>query len=75
MLLQSLRALRKAPGEAGRIWKNLEALVSATGVTARFAYSFQTKLHFVDVQGPLSFAHLFIIPYTLRPIRPAPTCT
>ena len=39
----------KAPGGAGSIWKYLEALVRATGVSGRFAYDFQTKLHFADV--------------------------
>jgi len=48
MLLQSLRALCKAPGGAGSIWKYLEALVRATGVSGRFAYGFRTELHFAD---------------------------
>jgi hypothetical protein len=48
MLLQSLRALCKAPGGAGSIWKYLEALVRATAVSGRFAYGFQTDLHFAD---------------------------
>jgi len=51
MLLQSLRALCKAPGGAGSIWKYLEAQVRATGVSGRFAYGFWTKLHFADVLG------------------------
>jgi hypothetical protein len=50
MLLQSLRAFCKAPGGAGSIWKYLEALVRATGVSGRFAYGFRTDLHFVDVE-------------------------
>jgi hypothetical protein len=53
MLLQSFRALCKAPGGGGSIWKYLEAVVSATGVSGRFAYGFRTKLHFADVAyGP-----------------------
>ena len=51
MLLQSLRALCKAPGGAGSIWKYLEALARATGVSGRFAYGFRTELHFADVLG------------------------
>jgi len=50
MLLQSLRALCKAPGGAGSIWKYLEALARATGVSGRFAYGFRTELHFADVR-------------------------
>jgi len=49
LLLQSLRAHCKAPGGAGSIWKNLEALVRATGVSGRFVWGFQTDLHFADV--------------------------
>jgi hypothetical protein len=49
MLLQSLRALCKAPGGPGNIWKCLEALVRATGVSGRFACGFQTDSHFADV--------------------------
>ena len=49
MLLQSPRAHCTAPGGAGRIWKYLEALVRATGVSGRFAYGFRTELHFADV--------------------------
>jgi hypothetical protein len=48
MLLQSLRALCKAPGGAGRIWKYFEVLARATEVTGRFAYRFRTELHFAD---------------------------
>jgi hypothetical protein len=48
MLLQSLRALCNAPGGAGSIWKYFEALVRAAGVSGRFAYGFQTDLHFAD---------------------------
>jgi len=48
MLLQSLKALYKAPGEPGSIWKYLEVLLMATGVSWRFACSFRTDLHFAD---------------------------
>ena len=48
MLLQSLRALCKAPGGAGSIWEYLDAVVRATRVSGRFAYSFRTGLHFAD---------------------------
>jgi hypothetical protein len=54
MLLHSLRALWKAPGGAGSIWKYLEALARATGVFERFAYGFRTELCFAD--GGLSSA-------------------
>jgi len=50
MLLHSLRAFCKAPGGAGSIWKYLEALARATGVSERFAYGFWTELHFADVK-------------------------
>ena len=50
MLLQSLRALCKALGGAGRILKYLEALARATGVPGRFAYGFRTDIQFADVQ-------------------------
>jgi len=46
MLLQSPRALCKAAGGAGSIWKYLEALVRATGVSGRFSYGIWTELHF-----------------------------
>jgi len=49
MLLQSLRALCKAPGGAGSMWKYLEALVKATEVSGRFAYGFRTEFPFADV--------------------------
>jgi len=49
MLWHILRAFCKAPGGAGRIWKYLEALARATGVSERFVYSFRTELHFADV--------------------------
>jgi hypothetical protein len=48
MLLRSLRALCKASGGAGSIWKYLEALVMATGVSGRFVCGFQTDLYFAD---------------------------
>jgi len=50
ILLQSPRALCNAPGGAERMWKYLEALVRATGVSGRFAYGFWTELHFADVK-------------------------
>jgi len=49
MLLESLRALCKAPGGSARVWKYLEALVRATGVSGRCANGLQTDLHLVDV--------------------------
>jgi hypothetical protein len=49
MLWKSLRAVCKAPGGAGSIWKYIEALVRATGVSVRFGYGFRTELHFADV--------------------------
>ena len=55
MLLQSLRAYCKAPGEPGSIWKDLEALVRATGESRRFACGFQTDLHFADGDMLLTF--------------------
>jgi len=48
MLLQSLRALCKAPGGAGSIRKHLEALVMATRVSGSSAHGFQTELHVGD---------------------------
>jgi len=54
MLLQSLRALCKAQGGAGNIWKYFEGLARATGVSGRLAYGFRTKLHFPDV--PVAYA-------------------
>jgi hypothetical protein len=38
MLLHSLKAFWKAPGGAGSIWKHIEALASATGVSECVAY-------------------------------------
>jgi len=52
MLLQNLRALSKAPGGAGSIWKCFEALARATGVSGRFAYGFRTEFYFADVSPP-----------------------
>jgi len=49
MLLQSLKALCKAPGGAGSIWEYLEEVVGATRVSGRVAYGFRTELHFADV--------------------------
>jgi hypothetical protein len=49
MFLQSLSAHSKAPGGAGSIWRYLEALVGATGVSGRLAYGFRTELHFAHV--------------------------
>jgi hypothetical protein len=51
MVMQSLRALSKAPGGPRNIWNNLEALVRATGVSGRCARSFRITLHFADVAG------------------------
>jgi len=48
MLLQSLRALCKAPGGPGTIWTYLEVLVGVTGVSGRFPRGFQTDLHSAD---------------------------
>jgi len=48
MLLHSLRELCKAPGGAGSIWKYLEALARATGLSGRFAYGFRIELRFAD---------------------------
>jgi len=49
MLLQSLRALCNAPGEPASIWKHIEAVVEATGVTGRGMCGFRTDLHFAHV--------------------------
>ena len=49
MLLQSLKALCKAPGGAGSIWEYLEVVVRASRVSGRVAYGFRTELHFADV--------------------------
>jgi len=48
MLLQSPRAHCKAPMGDGSMWKYLEALVRATGVSGRFTCGFRTELHFAD---------------------------
>jgi len=49
LLLQSLRARCNPPRGAGSIWKYLEAVVRATGVSGRCAYVLWTELHFADV--------------------------
>ena len=51
MLMQSLRALCKAPEGCGSIWKFLQAPVRATGVSVTFVCSFQTDLHFANNLG------------------------
>jgi len=56
MLLHSLRAPCRAPAGAGSIWKYLEALARATGVSGRFVYGFRTDLHFADGRFPSSVA-------------------
>jgi hypothetical protein len=48
MRLHILNAHCKAPGVVRRIWKYLEALTRATGVSGRFAYSIRTESHFAD---------------------------
>jgi len=48
MLLQIPGAHCKAPGRPGSIWKYVEALVRAAGVSGRFACGFRTELHFAD---------------------------
>jgi hypothetical protein len=50
MLLHCLRAHSKAPGGVVSIWRYLETLTRATGVSGRFAYSFRTELHFADLE-------------------------
>jgi hypothetical protein len=52
MLLQSLRALCKAPGRPARFSSYFDELVRATGVSRRFAYGFRSKLHFADEGWP-----------------------
>ena len=64
MLLHSLRAFCKAPGGAGSIWKYLEALAKATGVSQRFAYGFRTELHFADADSIRE--HLAVLSQYLR---------
>jgi hypothetical protein len=49
MLLQSLGALWYPLRGPGSIWKYLDALVRAAGVSGRFACGFQTDLNFADV--------------------------
>jgi hypothetical protein len=48
MLLRSLDALSKAPEGAWSIWKDLEELARATGVSGRIVYSLRCELHFAD---------------------------
>jgi len=48
ILLHSLRVFCKAPGGAGSVWKYLEALARATGVSERLAYGFRTEIHLAD---------------------------
>jgi len=61
MRLQSLRALRLAPGGPGSFWNHLGEPVGSPGVSGRFVCGFQTDLHFADValhrsqQGYFSF--------------------
>jgi len=66
MLLQSLRALCKAPGGAGSIWKHLEALAWATGVSGRFANGFRTELHFADIFTHTWMAYLLFHNFYFR---------
>jgi len=49
MLLQSLRVLCKTQRGPGGIWKFLEALLKATGVSERLTYTFWTDVHFAHV--------------------------
>jgi len=62
MLLQSLSAHCKAPGEPGSIWKYLEVLVRATGVSVKFAWGIWTDLHFADGLIPSAIS-LAVIPW------------
>jgi len=56
MLLQSLKALCKAPGGACSIRKYLEVLARATRVSGRFVYGFWTELHFAVDSGSVGQA-------------------
>jgi len=47
-LAESESTLQSSRG-GGIVWKYLEALVRATGVSGTFAYGFRTELHFADV--------------------------
>jgi len=49
ILLQRLSAHWKAPGGAMSISKYLDVLVRATEGSGRFAYGFQSNLHFADL--------------------------
>jgi len=71
MLWQSLSTLCKAPGGAGSIWKYLEAVVRATRVSGRFAYSFRTELHFPDV---VPRSNLLCPQSSTFCVDPAPAC-
>jgi len=62
MPLQSLRALCKAPGGRGSIWKYLVALLRAASVPGRFVCSFRTELQYaneVATRGDISLGHQF----------------
>ena len=50
MILHSFIAFCKGPGRAGSIWKYLEALLRATGVSERFAYNFRTEFLFAGLK-------------------------
>jgi len=58
MLFHSLKALCKAPGGAGSIWKYLDALARAARVSGRMAYGFLTELHFADDALGSSYASM-----------------
>jgi len=58
-LAQSESILKGSSG-GWNIWKYLEALARATGVSERFAYGFRTKLHSADV--PLADHEVLIPP-------------
>jgi len=57
MLLQSLRALCEAPWGPGSIWKYLQALMRAAGVSGRFTCGFQPDLPFAD-DNPACYRNL-----------------
>jgi len=48
LLMQSLRVLHKAPGRPGRICKEMEAQMTATGVFRMYACGFLTDLYSVN---------------------------
>jgi len=64
MLLQSLRALWQALGRPGNVWKYLEALGRATGVSGRFACGFWTNLHFSGVVFTVWWKYVIKIAYS-----------